>query len=63
MSVTREYILSKLRESKHFSHCVENAEKAGFSASEILDFLVTELDHEHERSQYYRDRLAMLREE
>ena len=55
MNVTREYILSKLRESEHFSHCAENAEKAGFSASEILDFLVKELDHEHERAQHYHD--------
>lgn len=55
MSVTRGYILSKLRESEHFSHCAENAEEAGFSASEILDFLVKELDHEHERAQHYHD--------
>lgn len=56
MSITREYILSRLRASKHFSHCAENAEDAGFfSASEILDFLVDELDREHERAQHYHD--------
>lgn len=51
MSVTRKDILRKLRESTHYSGCAENAEKAGISASEILNFLVDELDHQYDRAQ------------
>ena len=52
----RDYILKALRESKHYSHCADNAESAGKTAEEIIDFLVGELDHEHERAQHYHDR-------
>lgn len=54
--VSRDYILKALRESVHHSHCADNAENAGYDAKGIIDFLISELDHQYDRAQHYHDR-------